>query len=577
MGESSGGMALLDLLLRAGHVVDGTGRDGYVADVGIRDGRIVSVGTVTESADRVVDADGLVVAPGVIDIHTHYDAQLMWDPAATPSPFHGVTTVIGGNCGYSIAPLAPNDDYVVEMMAAVEGIPLEALRAGAPWDWEGFGDWLGRFDGRLAVNAAFLVGHSTLRRAVMGPAAVEREATGPELEQMIALLHRSIEDGALGWSSSRDDASRDGAGEHVPARSASIEELLAMAAALGEHEGSVLEFIPAVGPISDDLMRLMADLSVAANRPLNWNLLGGMSKTDIYEDQLRASDVAAELGGRVIACAVPDLLRMRATRLVSMQPEFEAVLALGKTERAAVLDDPAARAELRDALGAIADRGIELRQWDLIEVAEATSPETERYVGKSIAEVARESGADPADVLLDFALKDELPLTMVLPSLVPSLGRSDESWQRRAEVWSDDRVILGGCDAGAHLDLMCHANYPSVVLGEMVRDRGLFRLEDAVRMLTQAPAALYGLRDRGVVAEGAHADLMVFDPASVGSGPVVTRADLPSGAERLYVEATGFDRVIVAGTEVVERGALTDARAGRILRPGLDTESVTVR
>ena len=207
---------MLDLLLRNGEIVDGTGRSRYRADIGIRDGRIVSIGDTDEPASRTLDCGGLIVAPGVIDIHTHYDAQLMWDPAASPSPFHGVTSVVAGNCGFSIAPLGENDaDYIIEMMAVVEGIPRDTLRS-LPWDWLSFGDFLSRFVGNLGINAGFLVGHSTLRRAAMGAAAVDQEATEEQLATMATMLHGAIEAGALGWSGSRDDAHMDGDGHTVP-------------------------------------------------------------------------------------------------------------------------------------------------------------------------------------------------------------------------------------------------------------------------------------------------------------------------------------------------------------------------
>jgi N-acyl-D-aspartate/D-glutamate deacylase len=568
---------MLDLLLRNGEIVDGTGRARYRADIGICDGRIVSIGHTDEPASRTLDVDGLVVAPGVIDIHTHYDAQLMWDPAASPSPLHGVTSVVGGNCGFSIAPLGENDaDYIIEMMAVVEGIPRDTLRS-LPWDWLSFGDFLDRFERNLGINAGFLVGHSTLRRAVMGEAAVDQLATDEQLATMTATLHAAIEAGALGWSGSRDDAHMDGDGHTVPARTAAPEELIAMAQVLSEHPGTILEFIPAIGEISRDRMELMAELSLAANRPLNWNLLGGMSPVEIYEEQLTASDLAASRGGRVIALAIPDMLRVRANNLLDMQPEFAEVNAMPDAERRVALQDPAVRRRLEESIETAASRGIEtIGQWHMIEIAEARSPESEPYVGMTIEAVARERGADPVDVLIDVVLPEQLPLTMVLPSLVPSLGRTDEAWRARAAIWQDERVVLGGSDAGAHLDLLCHANYPTVVLGDGVRERELFSLETAVRMMTDVPARLYGFRDRGRVAEGAHADLMIFDPDEIATEPLVARFDLPGGGERLFAEARGIDRVLVAGREVVDGGKLTGDLAGTLLKSGIDTDTVSV-
>jgi N-acyl-D-aspartate/D-glutamate deacylase len=570
---------MLDTIIRGGAVVDGAGTPPRHADLGIADGRVVTIGDVDDLASRTVDAGGLVVAPGFIDIHTHYDAQLSWDPFATPSPLHGVTTVIGGNCGFSIAPLgSPDDaDYVMRMMAVVEGIPLETLRAGTSWDWRSFGEWLDRFEGRLGVNAGFLVGHSALRRTAMGPDATRREATAEQLQTMISLLHQAFEAGALGFSSSRDAAHTDGDGSSVPSNAASVEELVALAGVARDHEGTTLEFIPTIGRIPPDRMNLMADMSLAADRPLNWNLLGSMSPVEIYEQQLEASDVASRRGARVVALTIPDLLRIRANSLLDNQREFAEVSALPERDRRAALADPAVRDRLRRSLARAAERGIEtIGRWDLIEVAEGRSALTEPYAGWTIERIASSRGVDPIDVLLDVVLPEQLPLTMVLPSLVPSLGRSDEGWKARVAIWQDERVVLGGSDAGAHLDLLCHANYPTVVLSEVVRQRQLLSIEAAVRLMTDVPARLYGLKDRGRIALGGYADLVLLDPSTVASQPPIARFDLPAGGERLFADSQGIARVLVGGRDVVVEGALTGDLVGSVLRSGRDTETVTL-
>jgi N-acyl-D-aspartate/D-glutamate deacylase len=568
---------MLDLLLRGGTVVDGTGAPARRADVGIRGDRIVAIGQIDEPAQRVIEADGLVIAPGFVDIHTHYDAQVLWDPAASPSPLHGVTTVIGGNCGLSIAPLAPDDsDYVLRMMAVVEGLPEAALRSVA-WNWTTFAEYLDRLEGRLGVNAGFLVGHSTLRRAAMGTAGVSEPASDDQLELMKRMLGEALDAGALGLSSSRDEAHTDGDGHLLPARAATHEELIELSKVVGSHEGTTLEFIPAIGEIPSERMDLMAEMSLAANRPLNWNLLGSLSPVEIYEQQLVSSDVAAARGAKVVALALPDLMRMRANAMLDLQPGFRELGQMSEADRRAALADPATRDQLRTALAKAVENGISvLGRFDLIEIAEGRSPETAPYVGRTLASIADERGVDPVDVLLDVVLPEQLPLTILFPSLVPSLGTSDESWEARAKVWLDDRVVLGGSDAGAHLDLMCHANYTTMVLSEVVRQRGLMSIEEAVRQLTDVPARLYGLRDRGRVAEGWYADLVVFDPARVGSHPAASRFDLPGDLERLYAESTGVEHVLVGGREVVRSGELTGELAGTLLRSGRDTETVTL-
>jgi N-acyl-D-aspartate/D-glutamate deacylase len=578
---------MLDVVVRRGTVVDGTGAAPVAADVGLQDGRIAVVtdpGDLDrEDADRVIDAHGLVVAPGFVDIHTHYDAQVLWDPTVSPSPLHGVTTVIGGNCGFSIAPLsgdATDADYVMRMMARVEGIPLDALRAGPAWDWRTFGEYLARLDGRLAVNAGFLVGHSTVRRLVMGDAAVGEPADAGQIAAMAHLVHAALADGALGFSSSLGEAHTDGDGRPVPSRAAQRDEFLALARAVRDHAGTTLEFIAAMGEIPAERSALMADMSLAADRPLNWNLLGSLSPTEIWEQQLTACDHAREVGAHVVGLTLPDVMRLRATSMLEGLPGWGEVLALPDDARRRAVHDPAVRDRLREGVAEAERRGIAAStRWELVEVAEipeAADPALRPLVGRTIAAIAAERGVDPLEVVLDTVVPDRLPLTLVFPSLVPSLGPSDAGWVARAQVWQDDRVVLGGSDAGAHVDLMCHANYPTVVLGEAVRDRGLLSVAAAVRLMTEVPARLYGLRGRGRVAEGWTADLVLFDPAAVATGPAATRHDLPGGAARLFAGSAGVEHVLVGGEEVVVAGAMTAARPGTVLRSGRDTDTVTV-
>ncbi|MGA3149175.1 MAG: amidohydrolase family protein [Acidimicrobiales bacterium] len=565
---------MLDLLLRGGTVVDGTGSEPEVADVGIRNGRIAALGAIDEPARATLDVSGRMVCPGFIDIHTHYDAQLLWDPTASPSVLHGVTTVLGGNCGFSIAPLRAGDaGYIRRMMAVVEGIPLEALEAGGAWEWTSFAQYLDRIDVGLAVNAGFLVGHSTVRRAVMGEAATEDAATSDQLDAMVRLVGESVAGGALGFSSSLGEGHVDGDGRPVPSRVASVAELVALAGAVRDHPGTTLEFIPTVGPIPAERMELMADMSLAADRPLNWNLLGSLASEEIYQQQLEASDLAAARGAHVVALALPDMMRMRSTTLLAGLPGWRDVVALDRAHRLAAAGDPATRAALRSAAEAVAARAMGvLSDFDLMEVADPGSV----WVGRSLGEIAASKGTDVVDVLIDTVLVDGLTLFVVLPSLTPSLGRTDEGWAARVAVWKDRRVMLGGSDAGAHVDLMCHANYPTVVLGEVVRHRGLLTLEEAVEMMTDRPARHYGLRDRGRIADGFHADLVVFDGDEVGTRPATVLHDLPGGGERLHAASRGIDHVFVGGSEVVADGVVTDVRPGRVLRSGRDTETVSL-
>jgi N-acyl-D-aspartate/D-glutamate deacylase len=493
-----------------------------------------------------------------------------------------VTTVFGGNCGFSLAPAAAEHaDYLTRLMARVEGMPLDALQAGLDWEWEGFGDWLGRLDGRLGVNAGFLVGHTALRRVAMGEDATGGRASPAQLARMQELLHEALAAGALGLSTSQAPTHNDWAGDPVPSRAADRAELLALSSVVGEHPGTTLELILAgsLGTFSDDEVDLMAALSVAADRPVNWNVLAVTSlDPDGWRNQLRASDVAAERGGRVVALTMPHLMRIRLSFLsgfvLDALPGWRDVIALPPAERIAALRDPEVRRRLDEGAHS-PEAGLlaGLANWGILEVAETFAPQNAAYEGRTVAALATESGRDPFDVLLDIVCDDELR-TGLRP---PAFGDGDADWAERATAWHDPRTVVGASDAGAHLDMMCGAVYSTSLLGDGVRERRLITLEEAVRQLTSVPARLYGLRDRGVVAEGAWADLVVLDPTTVGAGPERTRHDLPGRAPRLYAEATGIEHVLVNGTEIVRAGRILDATPGRLLRSGRDTATVTTR
>ena len=394
---------MLDLRIVGGTLVDGTGAAPRRGDVGIRAGRIAALGDLSEGARRTLDASGLVVAPGFVDIHTHYDAQAFWDGTLSPSPFHGVTTVVGGNCGFSIAPLAPGaGDYLMRMLARVEGMPLESLREGVPWDWRSFGEYLDRLEGRLAVNAGFLVGHSAIRRVVMGERAVGHEASESELARMVELLRQSVREGGLGFSSSAAATHNDGDGDPVPSRHASRDELLALARAIRDLPGTTLEFIPGTGIWGEQEKALMADLSLAANRPLNWNVLAPNSLAPQYtEAQLSASDYAAERGARVVALTVPlpptVRINLASGFLFDAFPGWAELFRLGIPERMQRLRDPAERRRLDEGAnseGAGLLRG--LARWENMIVDQVARPEHEGLRGRRIGELAAETGKRPS-------------------------------------------------------------------------------------------------------------------------------------------------------------------------------------
>lgn len=570
---------MLDLVIRGGTVVDGTGGPARRADVGVREARIVAVGEIDEPAIREIDAAGLLVAPGFVDLHTHYDAQLFWDPSASPSPLHGVTTVLGGNCGFSLAPAGEaHAEYLTAMLARVEGMPLAALQAGLDWRWRSFGDWLDRLEGAVGVNAGFLVGHSTLRRVVMGDSAGSA-AEPAEVAAMVEILHQALADGAIGLSTSQAHTHHDGAGQPVPSRGAERAELEALAAAVRSHPGTTVEMIVpgSLNGFTDDEVDLMASLSLLAGRPVNWNVLGvSAANPDRVAHQLAASDAAAERGATVVALTLPHSMQVRLSfetgAILDGLPGWREVLSKPKPERLAALSDPAVRRRLDEGAQSEA-AGIlrHLAAWKRLVIDETFSPANASFEGKTVGEIAAAKGQDPLDTLLDIVVADELRT-----GLRPPIPEVEADWEARAKVWTDPRAVVGGSDAGAHLDVMCGAVYTTALLGEGVRRRGLLSWEEAVRQLTDVPARLYGLRHRGRLAEGWWADIVAFDPDRVAHGPERTRDDLPGGASRLYAGATGIEHVLVNGTPVVLHDALIGDLPGQVLRSGRDTDTVAV-
>ena len=579
---------MLDLVLAGGMVVDGTGTPGIVADVGLVGDRIVEVGRITEPSRRRIDVSGRIVAPGFVDPHTHYDAQLMWDPAANPSSLHGVTSVIGGNCGFTLAPVATasasvgeaaaNTTYLQRMMARVEGMPLAALEQGLSWDWRSFAEYLDRFEGAIGVNAGFLVGHSAVRRAVMGDAATRRPASPAEVEAIVAEMQAALRAGALGLSTSLSTTHNDGENDPVPSRLASREELRSLARALRAFPGTTLEFITTgcINGFTDDEIDVMIELSTFADRPLNWNVLSiDPAHPQQHEHQLSASDRAAARGGRIVALAMPTVGPSRICfqdyfALYSL-PKWKDIFPLPIEQRIRYFADPVERHEL-DAIANGPEAGAlrGLAHWARLEIGETFAAENAGLAGRLVIDVAAERRRDPWDVVCDIAVADRLQTVLwTTATVAPAAARE------RAATLRDQRVLIGGSDAGAHLDRMCGARYPTKFLGSYVRDAQALALEEAIHLLTAVPARYFGLRDRGTIAAGGYADLAVFDAATVDADRIVSVTDLPGGASRLTSGAIGVDYVIVNGTIVVDHGETTGARPGTLLRAGRDTEAVT--
>ncbi|MEU2363032.1 amidohydrolase family protein [Streptomyces noursei] len=579
---------MLDHLIQSATVVDGTGAPAFAADVGIRDGRIAVIarpGTVTEDARTTEDAAGLVLAPGFVDPHTHYDAQLFWDPYATPSLNHGVTTVAGGNCGFTLAPLHPDRpedaDYTRRMMSKVEGMALVALEQGAPWNWHTFGEYLDALEGRIAVNAGFMVGHCALRRHVMGPDAVGGQPTEAQLDAMLTLLHDAMTAGAWGLSTTQSSSHSDGDGAPVASRHARPDELLALSRAVAAHEGTQLEAIVAgcLDQFADDEIDLLVEMSAAAGRPLNWNVLTiDAAVPERVPRQLLASERARKAGGRIVALTMPILTPMNMSLgtfcALNLIPGWGDVLGLPVPERIARLRDADVRTEmLRRAHSKEAGVFRRLTDFARYVIGDTYSAANEGLSGRVVRDIAAERGQEPFHCLVEICANDALR-TVLWP--MPT-DNDPDSWALRQQTWQHADVMLGGSDAGAHLDRMCGAPYTTRFLGDCLRGRKLVGLEAAVRMLTDDPAQLFGLRDRGRIAEGHHADLVLFDPERIDAGPATLVHDLPGDSPRLDSRAIGVVSVRVNGVETIRDDVVTGAVPGTVLRSGRDTRTVSTR
>jgi N-acyl-D-aspartate/D-glutamate deacylase len=569
---------MLDYAITGGTVVDGLGGPPRPADVGISNGRLVAVGTLDDSAKTTLDATGLIVTPGFVDPHTHYDAQLYWDPSATPSSWHGVTSVIGGNCGFTLAPIKERDgDYTRRMMAQVEGMPLVALEEGVPWKWESFGEYLDGLEGGLAVNAGFMVGHCAVRRYVMGE-DFARESTPEELDAIARVFEESVRAGGLGFSATRSSTHVDGDGNPVPSRWASEAEVLRLCEIVGRYDGTSLELITqgCLGRFSDDEIEFMAQMSATAHRPLNWNVLGvAASDPGKIEHQLRPSKRARELGGRVVALTMPIFADNNMSFLTFcalwLLPGWRDVLAVEVDEKIRRLKDPAVRAEMMEKAKTSPMAG--LAEFGRYMIGDVFSPANEPYRNRMVADIAAERGEDPFTTIVDICANDDLK-TVLWP--IPAAD-TDADWQLRRQLWDEPDVLIGGSDAGAHLDRMLGSPYPTRFIGDSLRGRQLVPVERAVQLMTDIPARLFGLIDRGRVQEGSFADIVVLDPDTVDATPARISFDLPGQSKRLLADPVGVVRVLVNGTEVIVDGQPTGALPGTLLRSGRDTSGTDTR
>jgi N-acyl-D-amino-acid deacylase len=548
-----------DVVVKDARIVDGTGKPAFAGDIAVTDGKIVAVGEVSGDAVRTINADGQVVAPGFIDAHTHYDAQLMWDPSANPSSSHGVTTVLMGNCGYTLAPVrAADQDYLMGVFSSAEEIPKAALQRFAPFGWETFPDYLNALrSGPLGVNVVSQIGHSALRRYVMGEAALNRTATDDEIAAMVAVAEDAMDAGAAGVSTSQAPHQVGELGEHIPSYFATDAEIDALAAAVrrkGKRLMSVNPRSKREGLSKEDkaMMVRLADVSGAV---VSWNDFGVL--TPDWETSLEFMEAEVERGKPIYAvarCQRPETrftLKKLSAIFAASEPWLE-FSRLDIPEKLAALGDPTWRARM----GAFWDGAAYMK---LASVEKGASPATAALDGRLLDDIAAERGVSAPEVMFDIAREDKLQTFFRISAPVTQ----DESKLER--ILKSPATLVGISDAGAHLQTFAGGDYTSYFLAHWVREKGSFTLEEGVAALTSRVADFLGLEDRGRLEPGKVADLVIFDPETVEPLPLQTLDDIPGGGTRMTKGARSISWVIVGGEPIVENGAPTGATPGRVL------------
>ena len=553
-----------DLVIKNGTLVDGTGAPARRADVAIAGGRIAEVGRVTDGAARVIDAADLVVAPGFIDPHTHYDAQICWDGAVTPSSWHGVTSVIMGNCGVGIAPCRPQTrEIAMRDLVNVEAIPFDVLNMGITWDWETFPDFIAAAEKRHpALNLGFLAPLTPFRHYVMGEASMERAATAEETAKVKALLGEAIDAGAFGFSTTILNQHVGFQGRPLACRNASRDELKAYANALRARGKGAIEIALTrkVAVMDDEEYELLDFLLRESGRHVTFLAL--FDRDDIPEavrDTLRKAAPLIARGARPQTSPLPLTrdINMRNPFSFAAFPSWNRVFVdKAKPAQAAVYADRAFRDQFREEL----KRPMAFGNWERIRVHEVRSPELKPLEGQSIADIAREQGKDGVDAFLDLTLQDDLDVEFTMASFNTRVDRM-------REILNDKSVLVALGDGGAHVDMLCDAGYPTYLLGTWVRERQALTLEEGVRRLTSDPAEVFGITDRGRLVPGLAADVAIFDASRVGStNRGERRFDLPGGGKRMVMPSRGVEYTVVNGVVTWEDGKLTGAAAGQVLR-----------
>jgi N-acyl-D-aspartate/D-glutamate deacylase len=560
---------MYDLILKGGRIYDGSGLPSFNGDVAIQDGKILAIGRINESADRVIDVGGLAIAPGIIDFHTHFDAQLWWDPLASSSNEHGVTTVVTGNCGLTLAPCKPESrDALIGTFVRVEAMPRASLEAGIPWQWTTQDEYLNALERQpLGLNVATLIGHCAVRQHAMGEASVEREANDSEIAAMEELVRLGMAAGAFGFSTNSNQSHYREDGKPVASRFSSLEEIARLCRVVGESQRGLVQFTHGAFATPEHVAHISQwydTILQETRRPLiGESIRHRWSEPELWRKQL--NDVEARARQGYAAYAMTSTRRsMRRWTLkdgsrLDIIPAWKKLSALPIAERMESLRDAAVRNEL--AQETVNGNPIDFsRRWELIAVNKAGRKENMKLEGKSIAELAAAQNKSSIDAMLDLALAEDLETTFE-----DSTTQGDERAVK--EIFSNPNVLLGQSDAGAHV---ASGNpgfgYATLMLAYWVRERQLMTLEDAIKKLTFLPASIFGIHDRGLLRRGLAADIFVFDPVKIDLAAPQKVTDLPEGAPRFTQGAKGIHYAIVNGKVLMDNGAHTGAYPGRVLR-----------
>ena len=553
-----------DLLIKNGRIIDGSGRPAFHGDVGVARGKIVELGRLDGPARRVIEADGRAVAPGFVDNHCHYDAQVLWDPLCTFSSHHGATSVVIGNCSLALAPVkAPDREKLAGMLSYVEAIPMDVLQAGVTWTWETFPEYMRAIGQRLAVNVGTFVGHSAIRLYAMGKDCSEREATDAELEEMRQVVRDALDAGALGLSITRNMNHFDIAGTRIPAACAPESELFALADVLREVGTGVIQCGGGTNPELKD--GLLSRLAQACGRPIMYNtLLEQARQPGRWRTHLAHVAKTAQSGIRAIPLCNPgsvvNRFTMKNCQVFRSMPTWLPILQGSDAEKMRAYRDPATRAKLRAEVEApLGPDSTFSKRWDLMIVEEPQLPGNRALAGRDIAAIASERGKDPLDVFLDLAVEEDL-------NTVFNLGEINMDTDAVAQILGSPYAVVGLSDGGAHVQFHSNVGNPTRLLGYWVREKKIMSLEHAVRRLTFDSASAFGIYDRGLLQPGMVADIVVFDPETVRPLPEDVVHDFPNNGWRMRELAEGIHYTVVNGEVLLEKGTHTGAYPGRVLR-----------